>query len=72
MGCHMWDLVHCLSPCSDECGSTCGGNSSCDFGGILLLRISEEGKLKGDAAIGLISTSAIAVGVTVTALCLVE
>lgn len=34
----------------------------------LLLRISEEGKLKGDAAIGLISTSAIAVGVTVTAL----
>ncbi len=34
----------------------------------LLLRISENGKLKGDAAIGLISSSAIAVGVVVTSL----
>lgn len=33
-----------------------------------LLRISENAKLKGDAAIGLISSSAIAIGVTVTAL----
>lgn len=34
----------------------------------LLLRISENGKLKGDAAIGLVSSSAIAVGVVVTSL----
>lgn len=34
----------------------------------LLLRISENGKLKGDAAIGLISSSAIAIGVVVTSL----
>ena len=34
----------------------------------LLLRISENGKIKGDAAIALISTSALAVGITVTSL----
>lgn len=34
----------------------------------LLLRISENGKLKGDAAIGLISSSAIALGVVITSL----
>ena len=34
----------------------------------LLLRISESGKIKGDAAIALISTSALAIGVTVIAL----
>lgn len=34
----------------------------------LLLRVSENGKLKGDAAIGLISSSAIAIGVVVTSL----
>lgn len=34
----------------------------------LLLRVSESGKLKGDAAIGLISSSAIAIGVVVTSL----
>lgn len=33
-----------------------------------LLRISENGKIKGDAAIGIISSSAIALGVTITAL----
>ena len=33
-----------------------------------LLRISENGKMKGDAAIGIISSSAIALGVTITAL----
>lgn len=34
----------------------------------LLLRISENGKIKGDAAIALIASSSIAVGVTVTSL----
>ncbi len=34
----------------------------------LLLRISENGKIRGDAAIGLISSSAIAIGVIVTSL----
>ncbi len=34
----------------------------------MLLRISESGKIKGDAAIALISTSALAIGVTVIAL----
>ncbi|MDO4711129.1 MAG: metal ABC transporter permease [Peptostreptococcaceae bacterium] len=34
----------------------------------LLLRLSEKSKIKGDAAIALISTSALAVGVTVVAL----
>lgn len=33
-----------------------------------LLRLSENGKLKGDAAIGMVSSSAIAIGVTVTSL----
>ena len=33
-----------------------------------LLRISQNSKIKGDAAIGLISSSAIAIGVTVTSL----
>ena len=35
---------------------------------ILLLRISENSKIKGDAAIALISSSAIAIGVIVTSL----
>ena len=35
---------------------------------ILLLRISENSKIKGDAAIGLLSSSSIAIGVTVNAL----
>ena len=34
----------------------------------LLLRLSENSKIKGDAAIGLISSSALAVGVVVTSL----
>lgn len=34
----------------------------------LMLRLTESGKLKGDASIAIISSSAIAVGVTVTAL----
>ncbi len=34
----------------------------------LLLRISENGKIKGDAAIALISTGALALGITVTSL----
>lgn len=38
------------------------------FAAFFLLRISESTKLKGDAAIGLISSSAIAIGVTVTSL----
>lgn len=33
-----------------------------------LLRISENGKMKGDAAIGIVSSSALAIGVIVTAL----
>jgi len=36
----------------------------------LLLRISENSKIKGDAAIALISTSALAIGVIVTSICL--
>lgn len=35
---------------------------------ILLLRISENSKIKGDAAIGLISSSSIAIGITVNSL----
>lgn len=35
---------------------------------ILLLRISENSKIKGDAAIGLISSSSMAIGITVNAL----
>ncbi len=34
----------------------------------LLLRISENGKIKGDAAIALISTGALAIGVTVVSM----
>jgi zinc transport system permease protein len=35
---------------------------------ILLLRVSENSKIKGDAAIGLISSSSIAIGITVNSL----
>ena len=34
----------------------------------LLLRLSEQSKIKGDAAIGLIASSALAIGVIVTSL----
>ncbi len=38
------------------------------FAAFLLLRMSEKGKIKGDAAIALISTGALAVGVMVTSM----
>lgn len=63
--CGLWRAVGCDGVECRTTGRFHAGGDPCAF---LLLRLSEQSKIKGDAAIGLIASSALAIGVIVTSL----